>query len=338
MKSKRILWRTLLDDLWVYLGVAVGLTAIIGWEGTVEQISVNFVANLVVSLCIGVLIGAGFSLVERYEGTTLARGALMVAVCIGAILLGVDVALRVVDYFFAEAAPRFPRWTVIRVAIPVTVAIVLVNLAFERVRRRAEEAENQRLRSELQALQARVNPHFLFNSLNAIAALIGEDPERAEDGVVKLSQLFRYTLEGSKELLVPVSREVAAARAYLEFEALRFGPRLSVSVDVEDGLDDLEIPPMIIQPLAENAVLHGVSNRREGGSVRIRLHREPGHLVLSVDDDGPGPGGSTQAGAGTTHANLQDRLRLAYGNRARFSTSVSELGGYGVRVMIPEPS
>jgi two-component system sensor histidine kinase AlgZ len=242
-----------------------------------------------------------------------------------------------------QAAAWFPREGVLRIAIPVSVAMVLIERERGRLRRRAVEAElgaqqleRQALQAELAALQSRTNPHFLFNALNTIAALIAEDPPRAERAVERLAALLRYALDGAKRSWVPLAEEVAAVEGYLELERLRHGERLRASVDVAPELAAALVPPMLLQPLVENAVLHALAARRGPTTIELVAHRRGDTLEIVVDDDGPGPDGSTHRGSGTALADLRTRIRVLYGERGSVETGARPHGGYRVRLVLPE--
>ena len=191
------------------------------------------------------------------------------------------------------------------------------------------------LRAELRALQARTNPHFLFNSLNTAAGLIEEDPAAAEQVIERLAGLFRYSLRGSERSWVRLSEEVEAVRGYLEVEAIRLGERLTSEVSVAPELAEVLVPPLVLQPLVENAVLHGVAPRKEGGRVSVAASRTDSTLVLSVSDDGHGPGSSPHRGSGTSMVDLEKRLQMVYGGDARFSSAAGAEGGFRVDLSLP---
>jgi two-component sensor histidine kinase len=203
-----------------------------------------------------------------------------------------------------------------------------IQLQVEQARREAAEAR-------LAALQARTHPHFLFNSLNAIAGMVGVDPERAERAIEALSESMRYALESTQTTRVPLEREIDAVRDHLELERLRFGERLHASLDLEPGLGALPVPPLCLQPVVENAILHGITQREGGGRLAVCARRDGAHLLLRVDDDGPGPRGSSHAGTGTALADLRDRLMLLYGSAASLSVGSGPAGGCRVEIRIP---
>jgi len=141
--------------------------------------------------------------------------------------------------------------------------------------------------AELKALRAQVNPHFLFNALTTLAEMAHSQPA-TERAILNLARVFRYALDATQHELVPLGEEVDAIRAYLEIEAERFDDRLRFDITVPANVRSTRVPPMLLQPLVENAVKHGLSSRVGGGMVRIAAEREDGLLRLTVQDDGVG--------------------------------------------------
>jgi two-component system sensor histidine kinase AlgZ len=202
---------------------------------------------------------------------------------------------------------------------------------------RALEERTAALDARIQALQARTNPHFLFNTLNSIMTLIAKDPERAEQLVGRLATLMRYSIEGADRSHVALAQELDAVGDYLEIERARFGARLRVTMEIEDAVDrSARVPPMILQPLVENAILHGVARSVEGGAVRIGVSALDGEVVeLVVDDDGAPADASPHVGTNTSLANLRERLRMLYGEDASLTVGSRAGGGFRARVTVP---
>jgi sensor histidine kinase YesM len=200
---------------------------------------------------------------------------------------------------------------------------------------RARQSEEQSLRARLAALQAQMNPHFLFNTLNAIASLIPTNPAKAESTLERLASVLQYSIASSSRGRVTLAEELDAVRDYLEIEQARYGARLRSTIDVEQGLDADVIPPMLLQPLVENAVLHGLSSKDEGGAVTVVGRIEHDAIVLKVSDDGVGPGGSKRHGHGTGLANVRERLALTYGAAARLSVGARPGGGFECEIRVP---
>jgi LytS/YehU family sensor histidine kinase len=200
----------------------------------------------------------------------------------------------------------------------------------------AKEAKLESLvkETELKMLRSQINPHFLFNSLNSISSLTITDPEKARDMVVKLSEFMRYALSRKDEQPVTLQNELENLRLYLDIEKVRFGDKLITEEIIEPGCFDLKIPVMLLQPLFENAVKHGVYESTE--SVRIITHVKiiDGYFEINISnnfDSAP----SLKRGTGTGLLNVTRRLELFYGNKASMKT-LKENGIYTVTLYIPK--
>jgi signal transduction histidine kinase len=225
-----------------------------------------------------------------------------------------------------------------------TLAVVLENVRFrqEQIRQREREEHLSHLaaRSELRALRAQINPHFLFNALNAIAGLIPEQPQLAEETVEQLAEVFRYALRKSEKEWVRLDEEVEFVMSCLRVEQARFGERLTVRVAVEPSLGAIPVPAMSIQPLVENAIKHGTSLAEAGGRLELEALLEGGNLRVEVVDNGPGfprdfSLGDENAGHGLR--NIADRLRGYYGNGAQLKWERRD-GNTRVMLLIPCPA
>lgn len=194
--------------------------------------------------------------------------------------------------------------------------------------------ENARLDAQLRALTARLNPHFLFNSLNTVASLIPEQPDAAEDLTVELAELYRSVLSATKKASHPLEEELAIVRHYLEIEQRRFGSRLRFELSVEADRT-LEVPALILQPLVENAIKHGIARRAEGGTVVVRARTEGDALLLTVEDDGPGPDVEPADGTRSGLETCRSRLRLLYGDAGRLSLKGRGTGGACASLRFP---
>ena len=164
--------------------------------------------------------------------------------------------------------------------------------------------------ARLMALTARIRPHFLFNSLNAVLGVIRSDPRRAEAALEELSDLFRVLMRDNREL-VPLSDEIALARQYLELEKLRLGERLRVRWDIETCPPDALMPPLMLQPLLENAVYHGIEKLQEPGEIAIRVSRDADRVSLELSNP-VAPDGNHHAGNRMAIANIRERLMLFF--------------------------
>ena len=177
--------------------------------------------------------------------------------------------------------------------------------------------------AELRALRAQVHPHFLFNSLNSISALVTTDPLRAREMCILLAEFFRKTLALGDKPGVSLEEELSVARTYLAIEGLRLGTRLSVEEAVDDGARGLRLPPLLLQPLVENAVRHGIATRPEGGVLRIEARTDGQRVHISVENPFD-PDAPHRPGAGVGLANVRRRLLAGYGDNARVDAQRSE--------------
>ncbi|PSQ96894.1 MAG: sensor histidine kinase [Bacteroidetes bacterium SW_9_63_38] len=226
-------------------------------------------------------------------------------------------------------------------AIQFAIYHLVRNVQRLRYRERQATALMARAREQrLAALKAQVNPHFLFNTLNSISATLRRNPEQAREMIAKLSDMMRYALEGSERDLVPLREELNFTRRYLDLEQHRFSDRLEVEVDVQADEEALDtpVPPMVQQPLVENALRHGIAPKKEGGTVAVRIHTENNRVYVHVEDTGVGPGDDDPLSAlenGTGLANTSTRLEHTYGPEAALRTAENEPTGFAVWFSIP---
>lgn len=214
------------------------------------------------------------------------------------------------------------------------------------IRHRREEIRNLRLETanrenQLNNLRAQMNPHFMFNALNGIRALVDENPEQAKRAITQLSAILRNAMATVKRKLVPLGEELDIVKAYLALEAMRYEERLRTRFDVAPGLEREQVPPMLLQTLVENAVRHGVANLPGGGEVVITVQRTDGGLLMSIRNSGRyEPGHSPQGDnrrQGIGLRNTRRRLEMLYGGRAHLT--INNLDGTVVtEVVIPAPA
>lgn len=205
-------------------------------------------------------------------------------------------------------------------------AVALHYVLFSLESSREAEAREQEARvlardAELKALKAQINPHFLFNSLNSISALATIDGQRARDMCLRLSEFLRSTLSLAEKDMVPLTQEMALAKTYLEVERVRFGDRLRVEQTLEGTCNGCSVPSLILQPLVENAVKHGIAGMVDGGEIALHAHCENGVLHLSISNDFDSDASPPEK-SGLGLANVRGRLRARYQNRARMFAEV----------------
>jgi sensor histidine kinase YesM len=187
--------------------------------------------------------------------------------------------------------------------------------------------------AELKALKAQVNPHFLFNSLNSISALTSVDPVKAREMCILLAEFLRMTLGLGEKSTIPLAEELALLDRFLAIEKVRFGARLHIEEKIQEESRVLLVPPLVLQPLAENAVVHGIANLPEGGSIRLASETRDGRLFLTVENTFD-PESTTMRRTGLGLANVRRRLEGRYGSNATLQVS-AEAGRFRVHLSLP---
>jgi two-component system, LytTR family, sensor kinase len=223
--------------------------------------------------------------------------------------------------------------------------ILLLNQVFRYYRRyregelRASQLENRLTHAQLQALKMQLHPHFLFNTLHSISALLHRDPETADRMIARLGDFLRLTLDNSGAQEVSLQKELEFLKCYLDIERVRFQDRLTTSLDVEPRALDSRVPNLILQPIVENALRHGLSQRAAPGHLEISAKRDNGSLRIQVKDNGPGlsaiTGSKTNKREGLGLSNTKARLEQLYGAAHRFSIENAPGGGLVVTLEIP---
>ena len=253
--------------------------------------------------------------------TALVSSGLWVALAIG--------GSRVLDRIVGDVSSRFGGGPLVLFAVGILLAMLAsathyLVLAVEQSR--AEQTRGLTLQvlareAELKALRAQIDPHFLFNSLNSISALTGSDPAGARRMCVLLGDFLRGSLKLGAEDRIPLSDEVALIERFLAIERVRFEGRLSVEFAIEPAAGACLVPPLLLQPLVENAVRHGIAGLVDGGTIRITAGRRQGRLVLAVENPREA-GHAAPRGAGLGLANVRSRLMAEFGHGARVDTRV----------------
>jgi signal transduction histidine kinase len=319
--------------------------------------------NLVRILTIAfVVANCNFAFLDTFYFTVWRRwrrgGVFALAVlCVAAALCGVvaAVAARAILPLLPSALPMVPfsRLLATNVLLSVLFGVAFFRVEdFRQAQHRAlarltnseekqKDLEGARDRAEINSLQSLIKPHFVFNTLNAIVALIHEDPPKAEETTLRLARLMRYLLEVSDGEMMSIESELGVVEAYLEIEKVRMGSRLRYALDVEPGLAGIPVPGLVLQPLVENAVKHGVQQRPEGGYVRVRVAREDDKCRVEVVDNGPGF--STHHGAGQATRLVRSRLEFLYHDQHDFQLERDATAGETIVVlrfplMVPGPA
>lgn len=316
-----------------------------------------FLYNAVIANCIGFLIHAEFEVAERLIGDRAAswtfaqRTVFFTALPLAGVFAGYAIAFHLLDWENARRSVFSPSGIVSVAALSILISAILAVIlgtrekaakaeaAFEAERARVATAERSAALAQLKALEAQVEPHFLYNTLAHVAALVDREPATARRMIERLIVLLRASAAGRADGASTLGEQVAQAGAYLDLVALRMGPRLAWSIDVPPALAACPVPPAILQPLVENAIKHGIEPKVEGGRVTIAARDDGGRLVVEVADTGAGFGAAASPLGGSSGiglANLRARLAALHGNDA--SLSIAEGAGGGVRVTVSLPA
>jgi two-component system sensor histidine kinase AlgZ len=322
---------------WVALGVMLGFQ--LDLAGHLSETETLCITAPVVAALAVVCLSAWYPCRRLPPGTTpiwkLLVNHVAAAISCSAIVL---VIVHVDIAAFARLFPHLSRQ--MNAALPVLAGMALLLyllstalhyalLAIESSRR----AELLSREAELKALKAQVNPHFLFNSLNSISALTTIDAAKAREMCIRLSEFLRYSLRLGERLSIPFGEELALAKTYLQVEQIRFGNRLRVIEDVDSACADCQVPPLLVQPLIENAIKHGIATLAEGGDISMKTRRERDAMSIAIENPfDPDAPPTPRSGFGL--ASVRNRLQARFGPAARLDIEVDD---HRYRVLLSFP-
>jgi two-component system sensor histidine kinase AlgZ len=340
--------------LWVNLGAAAVAVLLLMWFQSVNLRDLAYA--LVNALVYAYSIGTPSALFLPLVANRVARRPLWVKItALGAAIAVLTVTgcvIAALVLILLRVEPAAAMWArfgfVVRFTVLVALVIGLSVFFVESLRsqlqettlelrtRQLSEERAKKLATEarLSSLESRIHPHFLFNTLNSIAALIHDDPQRAEEIVGRLAALLRFSLDANQCSLVPLEQELKIVRDYLEIEKARFGERLRYSIEAAPETLQASLPPLALESLVENSVKHAIAPKREGGEVRVRAGNSGGSIEIEVADTGPGFSLS-DIPAGHGLDNLLARLDAIYSGRARLDVATGA-GGTSVHLLLPE--
>jgi two-component system, LytTR family, sensor kinase len=273
---------------------------------------------------------------ERRAGWEMLPMAGCVALAVGKQALGQAVQGRWMSY---TPLHGFWQWTMGIAATIMCVAVPIKIWNSARLEMNLEQHQQLLLKARMDALSSQINPHFLFNTLNTVSSLIRYDPDRARVVVLRLSNILRRLLR-KHETFVPLHEELDFVDDYLDIEVARFGhDNLQIVKEVEKDTLEAFVPSMLLQPIVENSIKHGISARLDGGRVTIRTSTSAGRLVIEVEDNGVGIPEERMARVyeeGIGISNVHERLRVLYGDNFRMDISSQEGLGTRIRIEVPE--
>jgi two-component system LytT family sensor kinase len=289
------------------------------------------ISSFIYSMCIGftihMLVNFAFPRIEKLK-TVFRLGILLILFLTGGIIgTGISTEIHKLIFKYSFTINDYIRLLYFNLLLSIifgSIAVLYFTLKAnaERMASALKERElneerltRLKMKAELEALQAKINPHFLFNTLNSIASLISENPKAAEATVEKLSELFRYTLKDADKSTVTLGEELEIVRIYLEIEKVRFGDRLQYTINYDGSIIDLKIPALLIQPLVENSIKHGIAKDIQGGNILVEVQKRENKCRILVQDNGKGfQTTNTENGFGLR--SIQERLNYMYADKA----------------------
>lgn len=290
---------------------------------SVRQVTLSFV----VSLCITLSIANMVALFQTSRFATSSKFWVFVAFYYIYNIIGMFIGTEI-SFFMVNLVLRsrvslrlHPEEYGVNTAIVLVVGTLVLLYYFQKADKlaavKAKENDLIRLRqlqseAELQALQSKINPHFLYNALNSIASLIHEDPDKAEEMTIKLSRLFRYSISNGQENMHPLKDELEILRTYVDIEQVRFGDRMKITIDAPADLESVPVPRFLIQPLVENAIKHGLKNAVTNAEIRVEVRQQSDRILIAVYDSGTPFPEEMEMGYGIQ--STYDKLRLLYKN------------------------
>ena len=318
----------------ILLAVLITLVLTLLRQGTAGFSVENLGVMFLYAVWVVYISAAGLCFICRYFGNLSVPASAMLSVfwlflaATVCALVGHQVLLN----FFLQ--PQISLMALWAETVLTTVILGALVLRFLFVHHQLQMQQQRLMQAQFDALQARIRPHFLFNSLNSIATLVGVDPRRAEDALLNLSDILRATLGEAKT--VTIQHELDVCRKYLEIEALRMGDRLKIDMDIDNSLCELKLPPLCLQPLMENAVLHGLQKRPEGGCLSVKIDRDSaGAVRILIENPLPENFDGHSSGARSALVNIGTRLESFFPSRLNFQFG-PEGGIYRVIILIED--
>ncbi len=345
LNTQLVRWAAL---LWIFLGGAMVLASLLD-RWFVYSIAVNWKQMLRLWLswvACALWTPAIFWVNRNYPLTPFRmRHAVIHLVSCLCFCVSIGSSLNLMALGFENFVTRIPNllqgWFFMGFKFDVYVAILVLAILVERYKKKANERlraaklESALFHAELDALRMQLHPHFLFNALNSIIELLHENPERAKSLLLRLEQFLAMTLSAEQEQQISLRRELDFVECYLEMQKVRFPKRLSIRVDIDPATPDSRVPALLLQPLVENAVRHGVARSMEAGEIRIRTESKGQVLRLSVENTCPSVGRESEVSKGIGLTNTRKRLEHLYGTQYNMAMQRLDSGDMSVTIDLP---
>lgn len=308
-----------------------------------EGFGTNFIFSQSIGLCMCTFILGGHYFVKR--PSVLGHALLLLAAMPAGAVAGTVIGALIAGFALSDVLQGRPALFMQMLIIGILFGTMITYFFFSRERISEAEAqlqeeqirgltlEKKALETHLKLLQAQIEPHFLFNTLSNVLSLLESDPVRGKAMLEDLTRYLRASLSRTRDRMTTLGQELDLLRAYLGIYKVRMGERLRYTIDMPERLNHIPFPPMLVQPLVENALKHGLEPRIEGGEIHVRVEERPGCLRLSVADTGPGLGEGAAGGTGL--ANVRDRLEALFNGKGRLVLEDNVPSGLKVVMEIP---
>jgi hypothetical protein len=350
--------RSFVRELIIYQLVAVVLTLLVYPDsGFLKKLPVYLIVTNCIAWSIRSIFALGSLRVEFVRWPRLWQVAFGLPAVLAGCLVGVMIASELLRLLLHLDMRSSLLMATFRASLPAAIIVTILILSYHSVRDRLETqaVEKERLRrlqarAELAALQSRMDPHFLFNTLDTMANLVHKEPDKVEEMVVRLADIYRKVLKLPSNERISLAEEFDLAQQYLAIEQVRLGDRLRYEVLLPDGLKETRVPPLLLQPLVENAVVHGIMPVPRGGHLALTARSEGERIRIAIEDDGPGidrpmdaSGAAVENGNGAAGEprsgfglhSTRERLRLAYHGRAELLIGSLPEGGTRITLELP---
>ncbi|GAB3909117.1 sensor histidine kinase [Mucilaginibacter boryungensis] len=333
---------------YILIGIVVGLVIVVfksAAEGAMLPIA-SALVNIMFSVVITLSIANSFFLFEYLLIREKCQGWLLILVYYSCnalgMLIGIEISYALVSLIFNVPFHFLQHYQEYRfcavIVLVVGTIIYFYHAQKGRLETKLKEKEldmaklvHLKTQAELQTLQSKINPHFLYNSLNSIASLIHDDADKAEDMTLKLSKLFRYSINTQQENMASVKEEIEIVDTYLDIEKVRFGDRIKFIIQVNPDVSEHQMPRFLIQPLVENALKHGLNNKPDDGILQVLVDKDGNNIVISIADNGVPFPDDMNMGYGLQ--STYDKLGLLYGDN--YSIQLTNVPHKNIKITIP---
>jgi len=337
--------RNVLMDLLYTIIISILIAAFLTFTGHTTK---SFVMNLIVSESFGISICSIIILfLWIFKPEKMASVAFVVSIgIVSGVLIGLQIGSFLLQQMFSVVLMESEKSLLRAIILPITFGIVISYFFISEVRLRATReaiqqerikrlsSEKEALEANLRLLQAQIEPHFLFNTLSNVLSLIDTEPTKGKSMLVDLIRYLRTSLSRTFPDPITLDQEIDMIKAYLNIQKIRMGERLHFKIELPNALQQLPFPPMLLQPLVENAIKHGLEPKVEGGEITIKATEEDDLIKIEVKDTGLGFSSSHKAGVGI--GNVKERLKLLYGGKGRLIIEENEPNGIKAVIEVPK--